>query len=102
MTDNPDPPPQPQPAELSANLQALSAAIRAHGAPPQVALCGFDLWLEIMGSGHIGMRDFLSGGIPAKGDEEETILKVPIAVLGGRIVISFDPTLPADKFVLKP
>ena len=102
MTDNPDPPPQPQPAELSANLQALSAAIRAHGAPPQVALCGFDMWLEIMTSGHIGMRDFLAGGTPAKGDEEETVLKVPIAVLGGRIVISFDPTLPPDKFVLKP
>lgn len=98
MSDTPDP---PKP-ELSAKLQALSAAIRAHGAPPQVALCGFDLWLEIMGSGHTGMRDFLSGGIPAKGDEDETVLKVPVVVLGGRIVISFDPTLPPDQFVLKP
>jgi hypothetical protein len=88
--------------ELSPNLQKLSQAIRAHGQPPQVALCGFDLWLEIMGSGHTSMRDFLPGGIPAKGDETDGPLKVPIMVLGGRIVISFDPTLPPDAFVLKP
>lgn len=99
MTDIPDP---PKPPELSERLQRLSEAIRAHGAPPQVILCGFDLWLEIMGSGHTSTRDFLPGGVPATGDEEEGTLKVPIMVLGGRIVISFDPTIPPDQYVLKP
>ena len=99
MSDTANPPQQP---ELSAGLQRLSQAIRAHGAPPEVVFCGFDLWLEIMGSGHTSTRDFLAGGIPAKGDEDDGILKVPVIVLGGRIVVSFDPTLPPDQFALKP
>lgn len=92
----------PQQPALSDGLQKLSQAIRAHPAPPHVVMCGFDLWLEVMGSGHTSTMDFLAGGIPARGDEDDAVLKVPVMVLGGRIVISFDPTLPPDQFVLKP
>ena len=99
----PSPPPNLPPAELSPGLQALSQAIRARGAPPpQVVFCGFDLWLEVLGSGHTSLRDYLSGGVPAKGDEPEGVLKVPLMVLGGRIVVSLDPTLPPDSFAFKP
>lgn len=92
----------PAPPPLSPALQTLSAAIRAHGKPPEVVMCGFDMWLEVMASGHTSTRDFLPGGIPARGDEEEGTLKIPIMVLGRSIVISFDPTLPPGDFVLKP
>jgi hypothetical protein len=103
MTDQTTPTtPEAPRRELPPALQALSQAIRNHGTPPQVVMCGFDLWLEIMGSGHTSMRDFLPGGIPAKGDETDGPLKVPIVVLGGRIVVSLDPTLPPDHFQLKP
>ena len=102
MTDQPNPPPQPPKQPLSPNLQALSQAIRSHGRPVQVVMCGFDLWLEIMGSGHTALRDFLPGGQPARGDEPEGTLKVGVITLGGHMVVSFDPTLPPDKFQLKP
>ncbi len=103
MSDQPTPPgATPPPPALSENLQVLSQAIRARGGPTQVVMCGFDLWLEVMGSGHTSTRDFLPGGLPARGDEPPEALKVPVIVLGGQIVISFDPTIPPDKFVLKP
>ncbi|MEM7188727.1 MAG: hypothetical protein AAF439_03875 [Pseudomonadota bacterium] len=89
---------QPQ---LSPGMQALSAAIRSHGGP-QAAFCGFDLWLEVMGSGFTGMCNFRAGGEIADGNEEENTLIVPILVIGGRIVVNFDPTLPPDQFYLKP
>ncbi|MEM1162163.1 MAG: hypothetical protein AAGJ28_14605 [Pseudomonadota bacterium] len=86
---------------LSAAMQTLSAAIQNHGAP-QAAFCGFDLWLEVMGSGYTSMCNFRAGGQIADGTEEENTLIVPMLVIGGRIVISFDPTLPPDQFYLKP
>ena len=100
MTDTPDPPPTP-PRELSPNLQRLSAAIRAHGAPPRAIFAGFDLYIELMGSGHLGLADFLMGGQLARGDEPEGTLKIPMLVLGGRIMLSVDPTIPPEDFYLK-
>lgn len=88
--------------ELSPSMNELATAIKAHPNPVQVALCGFDLWLEVMGSGHVKGRDFVSGGKMATGEELPTDLKVPIMVIGNRIVVSFDPTLPPDGFQLKP
>ncbi len=83
-------------------MAELASAIRAHPNPVQVALCGFDLWLEVLGSGHAKGRDFVAGGKLATGEELPTALKVPIMVIGDRIVVSFDPTLPPDDFLLKP
>lgn len=106
MSDTSNSPPSPPPnvpkPGLSPGLQALSHAIKARGAPPDVVFCGFDLWLEVLASGHTSLRDYLAGGVPAKGDEPDGILKVPLMVLGGRIVVSLDPTLPPDGFAFKP
>ncbi len=55
-----------------------------------------------MSSPHAKPQEFVKGGRVAKGDEPEGMLKVPVMVLGGRIVISFDAALPPDKFLLRP
>jgi hypothetical protein len=89
-------------AELSESMAALAEAIRRHPKPVQTALCGFDLWIEALSSPHAKPQEFLKGGVIAKGDEPEGVLKVPVMVLGGRIVISFDASLPPDRFVLRP
>ena len=89
-------------AELSANMQRLAEAIRKHPNPVRTALCGFDLWIEVLGSGHAAPRDFLKGGGFAAGNEPEGTLKVPVMVLGQRIAVSFDASLPPADFVLRP
>lgn len=104
MSDQPNvpkPDAPPPPKELSTNLQRLSAAIRAHGAPPRAVFAGFSLYIELMGSGHLSMADFLMDGQLAKGDEKEGTLKIPMLVLGGRIMLSVDPTIPPEEFYLK-
>ncbi len=83
-------------------MQKLADAIRAHPNKVRVALCGFDLWLEVLGSGFAKGRDFVQGGTMATGDEPEGSLKVPIMVIGSDVVVSFDPTVPTDEFELKP
>jgi hypothetical protein len=87
--------------DLSPNLRALAEAIRKHPKPVRTALCGFDLWLEVLGSDHVKPATFLKGGVMARGDEGDVALKVPVPVLGGRIVVSFDATLPPDGFDLR-
>lgn len=89
---------------LSPTMQALSEAIRSRREdPPQAVFCGFDLWLEVCGSGHTSMCTFKPGGELADGSEdpEKTVL-VPVLAIGKRIVLGFDPTLPPDEFRLKP
>ena len=88
--------------ELSPKMQALAQAIRSRAAPPQAVFCGFDMWLEVCGSGHTATCNFKAGGEIATGDEPENTLVVPVLVIGRRIVVGFDPTLPPDEFVLKP
>lgn len=101
---NAPPPGAPTPApprSLSPNLQKISDAIRAQPQPPRALFAGFDLYLEIIASGHLTMRDFVTGGVPARGDEPENTVRVPLQVLGGRIVLSLDPTIAPDDFYLK-
>jgi hypothetical protein len=83
-------------------MQALAQAIRGRSAPPRAVFCGFDMWLEVCGSGHTSTCNFKTGGGIATGDEPETTVVVPVLVIGRQIVIGFDPTLPPDAFVLKP
>lgn len=89
--------------QLSPRMQALSKAIRVQDDPPRAVFCGFDLWLEVCGSGHASMCTFKPGGEIADGSEdpEKTVL-VPVLAIGKRIVLGFDPTLPPDEFRLKP
>lgn len=89
-------------ADLTENMTALAEAIRRHPTQVQTALLGFDLWLEVLSSSHVSSREFTPGGIPATGQEAETTLKVPVPVLGKRIVIAFDASLPPDQFLLRP
>jgi hypothetical protein len=85
-----------------ATLQDLGAAIAQQPQPPRQVFCGFDLWLEAMGSGKLKLANFLKGGVPAKGDEPEGVLKVPLMVAGRNIVIGLDVTLPPDGFRIAP
>lgn len=89
------------PPPLSPRLQALSEAILAQKQPVRLALCGFDLWLELLSSGHTWMCEFLPGGQIATEADKNRPIKVPVMVIGNRTVISFDPTLPPDRFSLK-
>ena len=88
--------------EVSQSLKDLAAAIRAHPNPVQVALCGFDLWVEVLGSGHAKGCDFVPGGRIATAEDADNALKVPVMTIGKSIVVSFDPTLPPDGYLLKP
>ena len=90
------------PKELSPKMHALAEAIRARPVPPQAVFCGFDLWLEVCGSGHTTTCNFKAGGEIATGDEPENTVVVPVLVIGRRIVVGFDPTLSPDEFQLKP
>ena len=89
-------------ADLSPKMQALAEAIRKHPKPVQTALLGFDLWIEALSSPHAAPKDVLKGGTIARGNEPDGVLKVPVMMLGGRIVISFDAALPPDGWLLRP
>ena len=89
--------------ELSANLQRIADGRRSHGSQALAVFCGFDLWLEVIGSGHTSLKNFVSGGQPATGDEDTNkVLVVPLTVLGDRMVVSLDPTIAPDAFYFKP
>ena len=92
-----------QTPELSENMRRIADGLRQHGSQPDILFCGFDLWLEVMGSSHTSMKNFLMGGKRALGDEDpSTTLLVPLTVLGGKMVISLDTTIPPDQFYFKP
>jgi hypothetical protein len=86
---------------LSKDLQRLADAIRTHPQPVKTALCGFDLWIEVLSSPHIARRDMLKGGAFATGNEGPEAMKVPLPVLGNRIVVSLDTSLPPSEFLLR-
>lgn len=89
--------------ELSKNLQRIAEGLRSHGKPADALFCGFDLWLEVMGSPHTAPKNFVSGGQPATGEEDtEKTLVVPLMVLGGRMIVTLDPTIPPDEFYFRP
>ena len=88
--------------EIPPSLKKLGRAIAEHPNPVQVVFCGFDLWLEVLGSGRTSTRGFKRGGELATGDEDKETLVVPVLVIGDSIVVNFDPTLPPDGFRLAP
>lgn len=87
--------------DLSPNLARLAEAIRADRRPVRTALCGFDLWLEALSSPHIARREMTWGGGFVPPEPPPETLKVGVPVLGGRIVVSLDPSLPPDAFELR-
>ncbi|MEL6997853.1 MAG: hypothetical protein AAFP68_06285 [Pseudomonadota bacterium] len=88
---------------LSENMQRIADGLRAHGQAPVAVFCGFDLWIEVLGSQHISLKDFAPGGKPATGQEDkDRVPIVPLIVLGGQIVVCLDPTIEPGEFYFKP
>ena len=87
-------------AKLSRNMTRLAEAIRANP-KTRCVLCGFDLWLEVLGSPHVAGRDMTWKGRFTTPEDPEQALRVPVPVLGNRVVVSFDPTLPPEDFELR-
>jgi hypothetical protein len=84
------------------SLQDLGRAIAQHPVKVAAAFCGFDLWLEVFASGKVETRILKKGGVPAAVDEPVGTITAPVPVIGGDIVIAFDPTLPPADFRLAP
>jgi hypothetical protein len=84
------------------SLQDLGRAIAQHPVKVAVAFCGFDLWLAVFASGKVAMRMLKKGGVPAAESEPEGTVAAPVPVIGGDIVVAFDPTLPPEGFRLAP
>lgn len=85
-----------------ATVKELGAAIAAHPNKVTAVLLGFDLWLEVMGTGKVKTRSFKKGGVPAADDDPDTVMKVPLPVLGYDMVVALDNSLPPDGFRLGP
>lgn len=83
-------------------MSELGEAIKASQTPPRAAFLGFDLWLEVYGSGKVRNQAFKRGGVIATPEEAEDakVITVLIPVVGRNIVIGFDPTLGPDEFRL--
>lgn len=83
-------------------MKELGEGIKASKEPPKVAFLGFDLWLEVYGSGKVRNQAYKMGGIVATAEEEEDekVITILMPVVGRNIVISFDPTLGPGEFRL--
>jgi hypothetical protein len=86
--------------ELSPTMARLAEAIRTNPGT-RCALCGFDLWLEVLGSPHVAGREMTWKGRFTTPEDPPETLKVPVPVLGKRVVVSFDPSLPPTEFELR-
>ncbi len=84
------------------SLQDLGQAIASHPNRIKMIFLGFDLWLEVLGSGKVATALFRKGGVPTSEDEAIKTAKVPLMAVGGTMVIAVDLTLPADGFRLAP
>ena len=95
--------PNVDPADFSPALKAMGKAIASHPQPPVAAFCGLKLYCEALASGRVTPQEFvMDTGRPATGEEKETAVKIPVLSISGRIVISFDPTLPPEGFRIAP
>ena len=83
-------------------MKELGEAIKTSSNPPKVAFLGFDLWLEVYGSGKVRNQAFKKGGLIASKEdaEDQAVITVLMPVVGRNIVISFDPTLGPDEYRL--
>jgi hypothetical protein len=84
------------------SVQDLGQAISRHPNPVKMIFLGFDLWLEVLGSGKVATALFKKGGLPTTEEELIKTAKVPLMAVGGTMVISVDMTLPPDGFRLAP
>jgi hypothetical protein len=85
-----------------ASLQDLGQAIARHPNPVKMIFLGFDLWLEVLGSGKVKTALFKKGGLPTTEEEPIKAAKIPLMAVGEAMVIAVDITLPPDGFRLAP
>ena len=85
-----------------ATVRELGAAIARHPNKVATIFLGFDLWFDVLATGKVGAKMFKKGGIPAADDEPESVVRIPLPVVGRDIVVCVDITLPPDGFRIAP
>lgn len=85
-----------------ATVAELGVAISRHPNKVAIMFLGFDLWWAVMATGKVGSKMFRQGGVPATEDDPDSVLKIPLPVVGRDIVVSVDITLPPDGYRLAP
>ena len=85
-----------------ATVRELGVAIARHPNKVATIFLGFDLWFDVLATGKVGAKMFKKGGIPAADDEPESVVKIPLPVVGRDIVVCVDITLPPDGFRIAP
>jgi hypothetical protein len=85
-----------------ATVKELGAAIASHPNKVAAVFLGFDLWFDVLATGKVGSKMFKKGGIPADPDEPDSVVKIPLPVVGRDIVVCVDITLPPDGFRIAP
>jgi hypothetical protein len=85
-----------------ATVAELGAAIARHPNKVDAVFLGFDLWVAVLATGKVGSKTFKTGGIPATGDEPDSVLKIPLPAIGRGIVVTVDITLPPDGYRIAP
>jgi hypothetical protein len=85
-----------------ATVKDLGAAIAVHPNKVKAVLLGFDLWWEVMGTGKVSTRTFKKGGVPAADDDPDSVVKIPVPVLGRDMIVALDNSMPPDEFRLAP
>ena len=87
--------------QLSPAMQALSEAVMQRQGQVRTALCGFGLWLQVVSSPFVKMREFRADGTPTDGSDQDGPIKIPVMVIGESIVVSLDVSLPPNGFELR-
>ena len=85
-----------------ATVKELGAAIAAHPNKVAAVFLGFDLWFDVLATGKVTAKPFKKGGIPAQDDEPDSVVQIPLPVVGRDIVVGVDITLPPDGYRILP
>ena len=85
-----------------ATVAELGAAIARHPNNVASVFLGFDLWFDVLATGKVGSKMFKKGGIPAAEDDPDSVVKIPLPVVGRDIVVAVDITLPPNGFRIAP
>lgn len=85
-----------------ATVKELGAAIAAHPNKVTTIFLGFDLWFDVLATGKVTAKLFKKGGLPAAEDEPDSVVKIPLPIIGGDIVVGVDITLPPDGYRILP
>ena len=85
-----------------ATVTELGAAIARHPNKVTTVFLGFDLWFDVLATGKVGSKMFKKGGIPAAEDDPDSMVKIPLPIIGRDIVVGVDITLPPDGYRIAP